>query len=174
MDNLSLVISPSLMYMADCDYDPAGDDKYFNMVLDLGIEPTYYLQLSKQSVLSFALNFSIGFIPGLDDVSSGTDDPDDSFSMLYSLEPKAAYYFFTSENLAPFAELGYKFMYRRDIKESDGTDTVYPSNYSMLDEIRARLRFTLGLKYFLPSPARAAPAPLKGEFDIMIDGKFGK
>lgn len=172
VDRLSINISPAFTLLYRENSEPTGDDKSTTALIDIGAGAMYYIPLGGPSVMSVGAGFSVGFMPGIDGLSDGLDDPDDSFAMSFSLEPLVSYYLFVSDRLAPYAELGFRLGYIWEILNQDGSDVAYPSDYSIFDDVTGRVRLTIGLKYFLLPGSRSYQEPESSVFDIITDGRL--
>jgi hypothetical protein len=169
-DRFSLSISPSV-YWSKYHDDNHTYSSTLSLALDVGC--AYYIPLGGSMVLSAGGKLGFGVLPGLDGADAGSDDPDKSLSLLFAVEPNANLYFFVSDRLAPFAQAGYRMTYGRKIKDTSGSDHVYPSDNEFFDNVTTQFRFTLGLKFFLPSGGRFNDAPGRTLPDLVEKGGFG-
>lgn len=173
-DGFSLSLRPSLFWYGDHSVNSSNQvSTYGYLTMGVGVEPRYYIPLMASLTISVGGEFYFGIQPGLDGLSSDMDDPDDSLSLNFGLEPKVAVYYFIGDNVAPFAEAGYKFMYTRYLNNSDGSAYEYPDGASLFDDVYTRFNFTIGLKFFLPSGSRASQVE-KTTFNDMIDKNMMK
>ncbi len=156
-DGFSLSLSPSLWYMGNHRVNATGQVSTEPiMTLELGVEPRWYLPVGPNMTLALAGNLGIGALPGIKYISSDVEYEDKSLDIMFSLEPKLAFYWHMGDMLAPFAELGWKLLYLWEIKNQDGSDVAYLPDYSFIDNVYARVHFTVGLKVFLPAGVRFA------------------
>lgn len=169
-DKLSLNISPSVYWMQSHS-DNDNYDNTLSLALDVGC--TYYIPLGGSLVLSAGGKLGFGVLPGIDGKDSGATETDKSLEMLFALEPNANLYFFVSDHLAPFVQVGYRMTYNRMIKTSSGADYSYPSNNEFFDNVYAQFRFTIGLKFFVPTGGRFNDAPGRTLPDILEKGGIG-
>lgn len=154
-DGFSLSVRPAMWLMARHSVNAIGQESTgYNLALELGLEPRYYLPIGPNMTLAFAAELGIGMMPGLAYLEDDVETTDKSLVMLFSLEPKLAYYYHVNATVAPFAELGYQLVYYREIKNSGGVDVVYPDGYSLFDDLYGRLHVVIGLKFFLPAGMR--------------------
>jgi hypothetical protein len=147
-DKLSLSLSPSVYWFQS---HSANDDYSFSLSLYLDVGCAYYIPLGGSMVLAAGGKLGFGVLPGIDGMNSGTTETDKSLQLLFAFEPNANLYFFVSDHFAPFAQAGYRMTYGRKIKDQNGDKVVYPSNDEFFDNVYTQFRFTLGLKFFLPS-----------------------
>jgi hypothetical protein len=170
---LALSVSPYVYYFKNRGLEPTLTETYYQL-LDIGLSAgvSYFIVTGQRSALSLGADLGIGFLPGLPGMNSGTVSPNKSLAINYSLEPKAAFYYFTGPHLAPFVEAGYKLMYKRAVKDASGADVVYAGSYSMFDDVKARVDVTIGLKYFLPVGGRFEQVDHRSMDDNIDAGMF--
>ncbi|TFG82017.1 MAG: hypothetical protein E4H20_08575 [Spirochaetales bacterium] len=169
-DRLSLSLRPSFFWYKSLNLNASLENLDQSCIIGLGLEPSYYISFSPTFLMSLGAELGIGMQPGLMGLSNGDDDPNESLSVNFWLEPKVAGYYMVSERMAGFAQLGFKLIYTRFIKNSDGSSYSYSSDYSMFDDVLGRLNVTLGLKYFLPQGGRF-PAEGEYSFNDFIDNE---
>jgi hypothetical protein len=167
VDRLSLSIAPSV-YWSKMHSDDYTYSRTLSLALDAGC--LYYIPLGGSLVLSAGGTLGLGALPGLPGSYEASEVPDKSLALQFSIEPNAALYFFISDRLAPFAQAGYRMTYGMRVKTESGAEYVPPDGDEFLDHVTAQFRFTLGLKFFLPTGGRFNEAPGRTYPDLLEKG----
>jgi hypothetical protein len=167
VDRLSVSVAPSV-YWSKMHEDDYTYSRSLSLTLDVGC--LYYIPLGGSLVLSAGGKLGFGALPGLPGSDEASEVPDKSLALQFSVEPNANLYFFVSERLAPFAQVGYRMTYNKGIKTVSGADFIPPSNDEFFDNVTAQFRLTLGLKFFLPTGGRFNEAPGRTYADLMEKG----
>lgn len=154
-DRFSLAIHPSMFYYRQKSLDSLlRKELEQGLQLGLGVEPSYYMSLGSSILLSLGGELAVGLYKGLDGMDSGVEEPNKYLALSFWLEPKVCAYYLLSGGFAPFVSLGFKMMYYRNIRDSDGDYVSYPKYYSLFDDATVRFNVILGMKYFLPAGSR--------------------
>ncbi|HOX12971.1 MAG TPA: hypothetical protein P5117_08570 [Spirochaetia bacterium] len=152
-DRFSLALRPSmLLYSRHTLNSSLQESISRDLFLGLGFEPSWYFPLGSSWILGVGAELGVGIWPGLPGVSDDVRESDHSLSFQLWLEPKVRAYYRVSELLAPYAEAGFRLGVIRRVRDAFGDP--YDPGVPLLDEVRGRFAFTLGLKYFLPQGAR--------------------
>lgn len=171
-DRFSLVLRPSMLLLSRTSMNSSLQKSIDRtLFLGLGVEPSWYFPMGRSWILGAGAELGMGLWPGLQGISDDVEDSDHSLSFQLWLEPKVRAYFRVSDLLAPYAEAGYRLGVIRRVRDSFGDP--YDPGVPLLDEVRGRFAFTLGLKYFLPRGARFAEtrkAPYNDVMDIIVSG----
>lgn len=168
IDNLSLSFIPTLFYLREKNNNGDGTfDIRPSLQIGFNMGAAYYVNMGGSFVLSPGLETGITFIPGMDRIIDDIEDPNDSLDIAYSLKPTFSAYYFMGENLAPYIKIGTNFSYYRDVKNSDGSDYEYVSDYSFMDHVYLNITTTIGFKYFLPVGSRFLSGKSKNIVEIL-------
>jgi len=171
-EGFSLALRPSALFHSRRYFNSSlQESKRHVLFLGLGLEPSWYLRLSPSWMLGLGGEAGFGIWPGLPGIDDDVKESNKSFEFQLWLEPKVRIYFLASELLAPYAEIGYRLAVQRRTRDSNGDP--YDPGVPLLEEVRGRFLFSLGLKYFLPQGARLAEtrkSPYNDFMDIIIDG----
>ncbi len=152
-DGFSLAIRPEVLYYSRHRLNSSlQKSKSRYLMVEVGVEPSWYLPLGSSWLLGLGAEVGMGFVPGLPGMEDNIEESDKSFYVLFSLEPKVRGYFLATESLAPYAEMGYRLWVQRRILDTNGDP--YNSSTSIIDDTQGRFAFTLGIKFFLPHGAR--------------------
>ncbi len=152
-DRFSLAFRPSMFLYARHSLNSSLQETISRtLFLGLGVEPSWYFLLGRSWILSAGAELGGGFWPGLRGLSNDAEVSDHSLDIQVWLEPKIRAYYRLSDLLAPYAEVGYRLGVIRRVRDDVGDP--YDSGVPLLEEVRGRFAFTLGLKYFLPQGAR--------------------
>lgn len=131
----------------------------------MGIGFDYYFTGASPWVFSAGLDTGFVIIPGIDGLSGGADDPDDSMALLFELSPNVSAYYFISDRMAPYFSVCSDFYNYKLVKNSAGDSYEYPVGKSFMNYWKMQLKVTLGFKYFLPTGFRF----LQGEETTLTD-----
>jgi len=168
MDRFSLAVRPSmLLYTRHSLNSSLQESISRTLFLGLGLELSWYFLLGRSWILGAGAELGGGIWPGLSGLSADVEDPDRSLEVQFCLEPRVRAYYRISELLAPYAEAGFRLSVVRRVRDDAGDP--YDPGVTILEEVRGRFAFTLGLKYFLPQGARFAETkktPVSDWYDI--------
>lgn len=158
IDDLSVNVIPYVLYQRRRTFNDLSGKKNMSQSINIGLQlgANYYLPFGSALAAGFGLKGGFALIPGLDRISDDVKEENKSLDVYWTLEPNAGLYYFITDNLAPYFEMGSRFTYYRDVKNTDGSDYSYPDGYSIFDDVELKLNFSLGLKVFLPPSQRSA------------------
>jgi hypothetical protein len=152
LDRFSLQLMPGVFYRHNVDNN--GDDVAKTLNLSLGAGCDYYLTAGSSLAFSAGLDLGATIIPGIYGTSGGTEAPDDSMAVLFTVSPNLAAYYFISERVAPYISLCPELYNRVQIKNIDGSDYEYPPDKGFMSYWQLMLKVNVGIKFFLPSGSR--------------------